>query len=138
MESAGENLYQTAIALQKTTNSVNKSNDTLTGAILDATRSNTALSNMNREVASEVRDLLASITFLKNDYIHTTDLLKQAAQHAKSTFGELYKHQASYRLSLKKHIDETMAQVDFSFSKCKPLNEGCRIIIPKLRMPSMK
>jgi len=112
MESAGENLHQTAITLQKTTNSVNKSNDTLTGAILDATRSNTALSNMNREVASEVRNLLASITFLKNDYIHTTDLLKQASQHAKSTFGELYKHQASYRLSLKKHIDETMAQVD--------------------------
>ena len=112
MESAGENLHQAAMALQKTTETVNQSNATLTGAILDATRSNTSLSNQNKEVASKVKELLASIISLKNVYEHTTDLLKQAAQNAESTFTQLNSHQESYRLSLKNHIDETMTQVD--------------------------
>lgn len=112
MESAGENLHQAAMALQKTTDNVNQSNATLTGAILDATRSNTSLSNQNREVASEVKNLLTSIISLKEDYTHTTDLLKQAAENADSTFDHLSKHQEDYRVSLKKHIDATMAQVD--------------------------
>ena len=112
MESAGENLHQAAMALQKTTETVNQSNAALTGAILDATRSNTSVSNLNRDVASKVKELLASIISLKNDYEHTTDLLKQAAQNAESTFTQLNSHQESYRLSLKNHIDETMTQVD--------------------------